>query len=87
MTVDTFRSTSPNNDAGYSNRNFDDLLDSDSATADPAHRRELLERAERLMLSMPLYFFSSNKLVKAYVKGARTNPLNRLNSKHLYIAK
>jgi oligopeptide transport system substrate-binding protein len=88
--LNIFRSASPNNDSGYSNADFDGLLDRAASTADAMQRREVLERAERLMLSeypvIPLYFYSSKKLVKPYVKGARANPLDRLYSKHLYIA-
>jgi oligopeptide transport system substrate-binding protein len=87
--LDIFRTGSPNNDAGYSNKQFDSLLDDAAATADPSYRKLLLERAEDLMLSeypvMPIYFYSSKRLIKPYVKGARTNPLNRLYSKHLFI--
>jgi oligopeptide transport system substrate-binding protein len=87
--LDIFRTRSPNNDAGYSNKQFDALLDDAAATADPSDRKLLLEKAEDLMLSeypvMPIYFYSSKRLIKPYVKGARTNPLNRLYSKHLSI--
>jgi oligopeptide transport system substrate-binding protein len=87
--LDIFRSRSPNNDAGYSNVQFDSLLDEAAATPDPSHRKVLLEKAEDLMLSeypvIPIYFYSSKRLIKPYVKGARTNPLNRLYSKHLFI--
>jgi oligopeptide transport system substrate-binding protein len=87
--LDIFRTKSPNNDAGYSNRQFDSLLDDAAATPDPSYRKLLLERAEDLMLSeypvIPIYFYSSKRLVKTYVKGARSNPLNRLYSKHLFI--
>jgi oligopeptide transport system substrate-binding protein len=87
--LDIFRTKSPNNDAGYSNRQFDSLLDDAAATPDPSYRKLLLERAEDLMLSeypvIPIYFYSSKRLVKPYVKGARSNPLNRLYSKHLFI--
>jgi len=87
--LDIFRSDSPNNDAGYKNHNYDMLLDTASSTSDAGKRREILEQAEKLMLSeypiIPVYFYSSKRLIKPYVKGARTNQLNRLYSKHLYI--
>ena len=87
--LDIFRSRSPNNDAGYSNIQFDSLLDEAAATADPYDRKGLLEKAEALMLSeypvIPVYFYTSKRLIKPYVKGALTNPLNRLYSKHLFI--
>ena len=87
--LDIFRSRSPNNDAGYSNIQFDSLLDQAAATADPYDRKGLLEKAEALMLSeypvIPVYFYTSKRLIKPYVKGALTNPLNRLYSKHLFM--
>ncbi len=87
--LDIFRRNSPNNDASYLNEEFDTLLDRAAATANPSDRRDLLERAEKIMLSdypvIPIYFYSSKRLIKPYVKGARTNPLNRLYSKHLFI--
>lgn len=87
--LDIFRTNSPNNDAGYSNKRFDALLDAAANTPDPAQRKTLLETAEILVLSeypiIPIYFYSSKRLIKPYVKGARSNPLNRLYSKHLFI--
>jgi oligopeptide transport system substrate-binding protein len=35
---------------------------------------------------LPIYFFSSKRLIKPYLKGATANPLNRLYSKHLVIS-
>jgi oligopeptide transport system substrate-binding protein len=85
--LDTFRRSSPNNDTGYDNRAFDALLDKAAATASPQDRRELLEKAEVVMLSdypiVPLYFFVSKRLVKPYVRGVEPNPLDRLTSKSL----
>jgi oligopeptide transport system substrate-binding protein len=87
--LDTLRSNSPNNDARYVRREFDELLDRAATTVDPSGRRRLLQDAENMMLSdypiLPIYFFSSKRLIKPYVKGAKANPLNRLYSKHLFI--
>jgi oligopeptide transport system substrate-binding protein len=87
--LDIFRSRSPNNDSGFTNGQFDLLLDEAAASPDPRYREGLLERAEALMLSeypvIPVYFYTSKRLIKPYVKGARSNPLNRLYSKHLFI--
>lgn len=88
--LDIFRNGSPNNDPGYSNPDFDRLLDAGASTPDSSLRRALLEKAENLMLSqypiIPIYFYSSKRLIKPYIKGARTNPLNRLYSRHLMFA-
>jgi oligopeptide transport system substrate-binding protein len=87
--LDTLRSHSANNDARYARKEFDDLLDRAASTVDASDRRHLLQEAERLMLSdypiLPIYFFSSKRLIKPYLTGAKANPLNRLYSKHLTI--
>ncbi len=85
--LDTLRAHSSNNDAGYANAAFDDLLDAAAATADPGRRRELLETSERLMLAdyplIPLYYFVSKRLIKPYVHGVVANPLNHVASESL----
>jgi oligopeptide transport system substrate-binding protein len=87
--LEIFRSGSSNNDTGYSNADYDSLLDSAANSADASHRRHILEQAENLMLSeypvIPVYYFSSKRLIKSYVKGAQSNPLNKLYSRHLSI--
>jgi len=87
--LDILRSRSPNNDARYDRQEFDQLLDSAASTLNSSDRRHLLEDAEKMMLSdypiLPIYFFSSKRLIKPYVRGAIINPLNRLYSKHLVI--
>ena len=87
--LEVFRSNSPNNDPGYTSPQYDSLLDAAASTPEPIQRKEILEKAERLMLSeypiIPIYFYSSKRLIKPYVNGAKTNPLNRLYSKHLHI--
>jgi oligopeptide transport system substrate-binding protein len=87
--LDTLRSGSPNNDAHYERQEFNELLDRAASTVDPSDRRHLLQDAEKMMLSdypiLPIYFFSSKRLIKPNIKGAKVNPLNRLYSKHLVI--
>jgi oligopeptide transport system substrate-binding protein len=87
--LDTLRSHSANNDARYARREFDELLDRAASTAEATDRRRLLQEAESLMLSdypiLPIYFFSSKRLIKPYIEGAKANPLNRLYSKYLVI--
>ena len=87
--LDTLRSGSPNNDARYDRPEYNELLDRAASAVDAANRREFLQNAEKMMLSdypiLPIYFFSSKRLMKPYVAGATPNPLNRLYSKHLII--
>jgi oligopeptide transport system substrate-binding protein len=87
--LDTLRKGSPNNDSRYERQEFNELLDRAASTVNQSNRRHLLQDAEKLMLSdypiLPIYFFSSKRLIKPYVKGAKLNPLNRLYSKDLFI--
>ena len=88
--LDILRSTSNNNDSGYNNSAFDSLLDEAANTSNPQRRLELLESAEKLMLAdypiIPLYFYVSKRLVKPFITGVQSNPLNRLASKYLSLA-
>ena len=87
--LDTFRARSINNDTGYVNPAFDGLLEAASGTSDVSRRRELLESAERLMLTdyplVPLYFFVSKRLIKPYVQGVVANPMNHIRSQALVL--
>jgi oligopeptide transport system substrate-binding protein len=87
--LDTFRSDSPNDDSGYDSPHFNALIEDAENTADVQKRREILEAAERTMLEdypvIPIYFYSSKRLFKPYIRGETPNPLNRLYSKHLKI--
>jgi oligopeptide transport system substrate-binding protein len=88
--LNALRSHSVNNDSGYSNREFDGLLEEAETTADADARRGLLEKAERVMLDdypiIPLYHMVSKRLVKPYVMGVNPSPLDRVPSKDLTIA-
>jgi oligopeptide transport system substrate-binding protein len=71
----------------YANREYDDLLDRAANDGDFNHRRELMQRAEALMLAdqplIPLYFYVSKHLVNAHVHGWRDNAMNVVYSKNL----
>jgi oligopeptide transport system substrate-binding protein len=85
--LDTFRSTSINNNSGYKNDAFDSLLDQASHTVDITQRRAWMEQAERMVLSdypaIPLFHLVSKHMVKPYVTGVQPSPLNRVPSKAL----
>jgi oligopeptide transport system substrate-binding protein len=87
--LDILRTTSPNNDVSYSNLSFDHELDEAADTVDADKRRDILQAAERLMLNdypiIPLYYFVSKRLVKPYVHGLVSSPLNHVPSKALTI--
>jgi oligopeptide transport system substrate-binding protein len=87
--LDTLRTGSANNNARYERPEYNELLDRAASSSDPLDRRRLLEDAEKMMLSdypiLPIYFYSSKRLIQPRVKGVAANPLNRLYSKHLMI--
>ena len=62
-----------NNRSGWSNRTYDTLIHDASLEADPAKRMQILRDAEALLLSdgpvIPVYHYSTNELVKPYVRG------------------
>jgi oligopeptide transport system substrate-binding protein len=71
----------------YANREYDALLERAANDGDPERRRELLQRAEALMLAdqplIPLYFYVSKHLVNARVHGWQDNTMNVVYSKNL----
>ena len=71
----------------YRNPDYDALLAQAAAQPDPALRRELLERAERLALLdqplIPIYFYVSKHLVKPQVDGWYENVMDVVYSKDL----
>jgi len=87
--LDIFRDHSGNNDSGYINVSYDASVGAAAQTADPQRRRSILESSEQTMLEdypiIPLYFYVSKRLVKTYVHGVQSNPLNRIRSKDLTI--
>jgi ABC-type oligopeptide transport system substrate-binding subunit len=85
--LETFRAHSSNNDSGYVNPQFDELLDGAESSAESSRRREFLERSERVMLAdypaVPLFFMVSKRMIKPYAHGVVLNPLNHIRSQSL----
>jgi oligopeptide transport system substrate-binding protein len=81
------QSDSAANMPGYSNPEYDALLQSAGAQLDLDRRRLYLEEAERVLLAdhavIPLYFYVSKHLVKPEVEGWQDNILNYHYSQHL----
>jgi oligopeptide transport system substrate-binding protein len=87
--LDIFREKDANNDVGYFNPLFENLLNQAEETTDQARRSAYLAEAERSMLedytAVPLYFYVSKRLVKPYVSGLKPNPFDRIASRTLAI--
>ncbi len=67
-----------NNDSGYSNAEYDRLLDEANRIADPESRFQLLSRAEAIVVQtdfpiVPILHFSEPIAIKPYVHGIHAN--------------
>lgn len=75
--LDMFTTTSEQNSTGWSNAQYDELVDSAATEPDPEKRFRLLEQAERILLEdlplIPIYTYVSKNLVKPYVRGFYNN--------------
>ena len=78
-----------NNAAGWSNLDYDRLIQATDTVAERAKRFELFQQAENLLLSelpvLPLYFYTSVYLKHPSVKGWYPNVLDHRSYKHIYL--
>jgi len=70
---DVFHSTSQNNDTGWSNADFDSLVEEAALLTDPAERQALYTEAEQILVYedaaiIPLWWASDVELTKPYVE-------------------
>ena len=69
-----------NNRTGWGSPRYDGLLRAAAGELDPARRLEWLRQAEALLLDegpvIPIYHYSTNELVKPYVRGIYQTPLD-----------
>lgn len=83
-----FTSGNGNNDTGFSNSRFDEImLKQGPETADQAERLALMHEAEAILLQsvavIPLYTYNSKHLVQPSVKGAPSNVLDIVRFKYV----
>lgn len=82
-------SDNPQNGPGWSNPDYDALVDAAVLATDLEQRARLLEQAERLLLAeqpiIPLYFYVAHHLVKPWVGGFVPNVMDHTYTKDLYI--
>jgi oligopeptide transport system substrate-binding protein len=87
--LDVFRSDSNNNHTGWKNSNYDALLFEADRTADPAARHALMQRAETILLNdapiIPIYYYTSVRLVHPSVHGWHPTLLDRHPYKHVWL--
>ena len=89
--LDVFRGGSNNNHTGWTNATYDTLLHEADRTADPAARATLLQQAEAVLLDempvIPLYYFTTVRLVHPSVRGWQPLLLDRHPYKHVWLEK
>jgi oligopeptide transport system substrate-binding protein len=82
-----FASDSSNNHTGWKNADYDRLLYQADRTADPVERDAVLQRAETILLNdapiIPIYYFTTVRLVNPAVKGWNPTLLDRHPYKHV----
>jgi oligopeptide transport system substrate-binding protein len=86
--LEVFSKNNIQNDPGYASPEFNNLIDAARLEPVPEKRLLLLQRSEEVLLDdypiIPVYFYTSRRLVKPYLGGASITPLNHTYSKHLF---
>ena len=78
-----------NNDAGYSNPKYDELVNAAKVEADVNKRWDMLKEAEDILMEdmpiIPLYYYTKPKAMKPEVKGVRVSLLGHVFFDKAYI--
>jgi len=78
-----FLSSSGNNHLNWSHLEYDQLVDRAALERDPTVRKELYDRAQRILTEseaviIPLFVTAKNLLVKPYINGLELNALDQI---------
>ncbi|HOX28738.1 MAG TPA: ABC transporter substrate-binding protein [bacterium] len=90
--LDMFVTNGGNNQTGWSNKKYDDLIAAAAKEPDIAKRAKLLADAEDILVNkempiMPIYFYVNTNLIKSYVKNMELNARDLHPLKEVYIEK
>lgn len=87
--LNLYRTGDASNFAGYSNADYDRLMQQANSTADMAKRAELMAQAEHVMLDahvlMPIYYYVARRLISQNIKGWIDNPRNQNLARYLRV--
>jgi oligopeptide transport system substrate-binding protein len=87
--LELFRTGHGQNDYGYSNDLYDQLLAEIASERIPARRRRLMQEAERILLDevpiIPIYTYVTKRLVDRHVRGWESNVMDHHYSKHMFL--
>lgn len=85
------QSDAPLSGTGWNNPEYDRLVKTAAMTVDPAQRLEMLEQAEKVVVTdlpiMPIYSYVKKVMVKPYVVGYEPNVLGTFRCKDMYLLK
>ena len=80
-----------NNDTGWSNKQYDGLIDKAKTTADPKVRITAMHDAEAILMTempiMPIYFYTRPYEQQAYLKGVTHSTIGMVDFRWAYIEK
>jgi oligopeptide transport system substrate-binding protein len=89
--LNVFKSDSSQNMVGYSDEEYDSLLQRAAEQTDPQRRQLYLEEAERVVLShhpvIPIYFYVSKHMINPRIQGWGDNVLDYHYSQYLSFSK
>ena len=87
--LEMMTSTSGNNQTGWSNEEYDRLIEAARQAIDPPERHALFRQAESILMQevpiAPIYFYTQNNLVHPMVRGWFGNLLNIHPLHHVYL--
>ncbi|HWN06779.1 MAG TPA: ABC transporter substrate-binding protein, partial [Steroidobacteraceae bacterium] len=89
--LETMTDSSPQNFGRWSDAEYARLLGLAARETDASRRREVLQRAESLMLDdyplLPVYFYVTRRLIQPRIAAPAINPMNRTYSKYFRLAR
>jgi oligopeptide transport system substrate-binding protein len=87
--LNLYRSSDISNYAGFSNAEYDRLMEEANREIDLAKRADLMQRAEQILMDdyaiMPIYYYAARRLVHQHVEGWVDNPRNVNQARYLRI--
>lgn len=77
-----------NNDTGFSNARYDELVTAAKVESDSAKRLEMLREAEDILMDempvLPIYYYTTVTAANENVKGVQISTLGKISFKHAY---
>ncbi len=87
--LDMWTTGNGQNNAGYSNKEYDKLIAQAKVELDDAKRTELLHKAEDILMDespiIPLYYYTNVLCIDKNVKGTYKSPLGQMEFRDAYV--